>query len=150
MSLRSLSVFSFIHFIVWMQKIINDPDQPIEFLLGGAKNFQIGGGIHSLSACYKWRGPSALGVFQSFWCVYENDNTGPYDYHLYRKYRASLLSFTVVRNIYIEFPLTASYRTLILSPMIIFYSKNLRVLYYYHSKLKNLEIHKWSVLNGIK
>ena len=30
-----------------MQKIIGDPDWPIDFLLGWAKNFQIGGGMQS-------------------------------------------------------------------------------------------------------
>ena len=50
--LRSLLGFSFIHFIVWIQKIIKDPDCPIDFLLGGAKNFRIGRGMHSPSSCY--------------------------------------------------------------------------------------------------
>ena len=48
---RSLSVFSFIHFIVWIQKIINDPDCLIDFLLGGVKHFRIGGRMHSPSSC---------------------------------------------------------------------------------------------------
>ena len=33
--------------------IINDPDYPIDFILGGAKNFPIGGGMHSPSSCFK-------------------------------------------------------------------------------------------------
>ena len=35
-----------------MKKIINNPDCPIDFILGGAKNFRIGGGMQSLrSSC---------------------------------------------------------------------------------------------------
>ena len=46
-------VFSFIHLIVWIQKIIHDPDWPIDFIiLGGAKNFRIGRGMHSQSSCF--------------------------------------------------------------------------------------------------
>ena len=51
MKVRSLSVLGFIHFIVWIQKFINDPDWPIDFLLGGAKYFQLGRGMHSPSSC---------------------------------------------------------------------------------------------------
>ena len=46
-------------------KIINDLDWPIDFLLGGAKNFQIGGGMHSPSSCSSFLFQGQIYIFSS-------------------------------------------------------------------------------------